>query len=62
MDDFDDENGEGEFIEFLEDLGERKSDSLLNQFGSSKTIKKKKLLINRNVFMACSANGQIVED
>lgn len=29
MDDFSDENGEGEFIDFLEALGERKSDSLL---------------------------------
>ncbi|WP_282156243.1 hypothetical protein [Cytobacillus gottheilii] len=29
MNDFSDENGEGEFIGFLEDLGERKSDSLL---------------------------------
>lgn len=29
MDDFSDENGEGEFIDFLEDLGETKSGSLL---------------------------------
>lgn len=29
MNDFGDENGEGEYIDFLEDLGERKSDSLL---------------------------------
>jgi hypothetical protein len=29
MNDFSEENGEGEFIDFLEELGKRKSDNLL---------------------------------
>lgn len=40
MDDFSDENGEGEFIDFLEDLGERKSDCLLESVREFKINKK----------------------
>ncbi|MFB5089448.1 hypothetical protein PGC35_20060 [Psychrobacillus sp. PGGUH221] len=41
MDDFSDNNGEGEFSDFLEELGERESESLLESVESSKTIKKR---------------------
>ena len=46
MDDFSDENGEGEFIDFLEELGERESDSLLD-CGLTKTYFL--LLSNRSI-------------
>ncbi|MDK8643779.1 MULTISPECIES: hypothetical protein [Niallia] len=40
MNDFSDENGEGEFIDFLEELGERNSDSLLESVREFKVNKK----------------------
>ncbi|MBY0595932.1 hypothetical protein [Bacillus bingmayongensis] len=40
MEDFGDKNGEGEFIDFLEDLEERKSDSLLESVREFKVNKK----------------------
>lgn len=44
MNDFSDENGEGEFIDFLEDLGERKSDSLLESVREFKINKKEEVV------------------
>lgn len=40
MNDFSDKNGEGEFIYFLEDLGERRSESLLESVREFKDNKK----------------------
>ncbi|MEI4623696.1 hypothetical protein, partial [Bacillus cereus] len=40
MEYFGDKNGEGEFIDFLEDLEERKSDSLLESVREFKVNKK----------------------
>lgn len=48
MDDFGDENGEGEFIDFLENLGERKSDSLLESVREFKVNKKEEAVDQQN--------------
>lgn len=41
MDDFSDKNGEGEFTDFLEELGERESESLLESVREFKNNKKR---------------------
>ncbi|MDU1848126.1 MAG: hypothetical protein E6778_21610 [Niallia nealsonii] len=58
MDDFSDENGEGEFINFLEKLGERELESLLESVREFKNNKKKNLWKNKTYFFY-SAIGPI---
>ncbi len=54
MDDFSNENREGEFIDFLEELGERESGSLLESVREFKVNKKENLWINNTYFLLFS--------
>lgn len=54
MNDFSDKNGEGEFIDFLEELGERESESLLESVREFKNNKEKNLWNNKTYFLLFS--------